>query len=94
MLVTSPNKARSEWSYARVVELCPGKDNKVRVVKVIKPDRSVSTYPINLLYPMELAVTPVKSESSPDVGVEEIPPVIKPKRSAAVRCLNEMKKCY
>ena len=93
VLVTRPNKVRAEWSFGRVTELCPGKDGKVRVVKVAKPDRSISVYPINLLYPMELSVTPLKKSAIITESNSEISPSSVPRRLAAKKCLDKLRKC-
>ena len=87
VLVTSPNKARVEWSFGRVTELCPGGDGKVRAVKLIKPDRSESVFPINLLYPMELSVSPVKVADHPENSQRDP----RPNRAAAKACLQRLK---
>jgi len=54
MLVGADNKKRQEWVMARVIELCPGKDGKVRVAKVKTPD-GILLRPLQRLYPLEVA---------------------------------------
>lgn len=40
------------WSIARIVEIFPGKDNIIRVVKVKKPDGSISQRSISKIRPL------------------------------------------
>ena len=54
VLIQHPVKPRPYWSIGRIVEILPGDDNLVRVVKVKKPDKSVLVTAIKNLYPLEL----------------------------------------
>ncbi|XP_065194926.1 uncharacterized protein LOC135826224 [Sycon ciliatum] len=54
MLLLSPDTARRKWPLARVLEVYPGKDERVRVAKVQVGDRTL-VRPINRLCPLEYA---------------------------------------
>ena len=95
VLVQNPVKPRSHWSLGRVKELLPGSDGKVRTVKLIRPDKSEAIYSINMLYPMELSVTPIREVGSatshvPGGGESKVGKTL-PKRRAAARCLQKLK---
>ncbi|OXA50284.1 Pro-Pol polyprotein [Folsomia candida] len=53
VLVGYDNKKRFEWPLGKILELCPGKDGKVRVVKV-KTATGILTRPLQRLYPLEI----------------------------------------
>jgi len=54
MLLLSPDTARGKWPLARVLEVYPGKDRHVRVVKVQVGDHTY-VRPIHRLCPLENA---------------------------------------
>ena len=65
--IFSPSKARKYWQLGIVSELLPGKDGKVRTVKVTRPDKTEGVYSIKLLYPLELeTVQSPKTKNSRD----------------------------
>ncbi|GFT68307.1 integrase catalytic domain-containing protein [Nephila pilipes] len=45
---------RSDWLIGRVIDIYPGKDNQIRVVKVKAKTREL-TRPVKKLYPLELS---------------------------------------
>ena len=97
VLVASPNKPRANWQLGRVEELLQGADEKTRCVKVYRPDGSVGVYSINLLYPLEINVTPTNDqlpeESRSSTEKATISPEKLPKRQAALKCLERIKRC-
>ena len=88
VLIGSENRIRPHWSLARVLDLLPGEDGKVRSVRLIKPDRSEGIYTINQLYPLELSLADVsKPTDLPQEDPEENPRSLKrPVRQAALKC--------
>jgi len=91
VLISSPVKPRPLWTLGRVVKLLPGKDGIVRTVTVIRPDRSEGVYPINLLYPLELSVDPVLIDDETDGESPPDPIRSRPKRDAAIKCLDRIR---
>jgi len=90
VLISHPNKPRPHWAMGRVTELLPGNDGIVRCVKVVRADFSVGVYSINLLYPLELSVSPVISRQDVDecnINSSSRPP----KRAAALACCDKLK---
>ena len=73
---------------ARIVEIIPGNDGKIRSVRVMKGDKKTGIYPVNKLYPLELSLTNVPQSN--DQSCDEIP-VQRPVRSAARRCKEQLK---
>ena len=53
VLIGSDNQKRINWPIARVQELLPGRDGKVRVVKV-KTHNGTLLRPVQRLYPLEV----------------------------------------
>ena len=53
MLVISPDTSRRNWSLGRVLEVYPGQDGHVRVVK-IQVGEGTLIRPVNKLCPLEL----------------------------------------
>jgi hypothetical protein len=95
VLISAPGKSRPFWSMGRVVELLTGRDLRTRCVKVMKSDRSVDVFSVNLLHPLELSVDIVASASetgrspaSAAAASEE-----RPKRAAAIECVRKLKQC-
>ncbi|XP_047738429.1 uncharacterized protein LOC108671360 isoform X2 [Hyalella azteca] len=95
VLISAPGKSRPFWSMGRVVELLTGRDQKTRCVKVMKPDRSVDVFSINLLYPLELSADVVASASGTGPSPARAPTASneRPKRAAAVECGRKLKLC-
>lgn len=91
VLIFNPTKPRTDWNLGRVTELLPGNDGKVRTVKVMRSDRSEAVYSIKLLYPLELSVTPTISNEDPIESPGNAPFSPRPKRAAAMRCLQRLK---
>ena len=58
LLINSPVKTRVLWPLERVIKLATGSDNKTRCVRVKRSDSSEEVHSINLLYPLELSITP------------------------------------
>lgn len=63
VLVGSDNKKRYEWPLGRIVELIPGKDDKVRVARV-KTRQGIFTRPLQRLYPLEVPASPTIQKPS------------------------------
>ena len=57
VLIKVPNKSRPHWVLGRVIELFPGKDGKVRFIRVTRGHDHVQTQAISNLYPLELTLT-------------------------------------
>jgi hypothetical protein len=95
VLISAPGKSRPFWSMGRVVELLTGRDQKTRCVKVMKPDRSVDVFSINLLYPLELSADVIPSASGTERSPARAPAASneRPKRAAAVECCRKLKLC-
>ena len=97
VLVSNPTKPRAQWNLGRITELLYGNDGRVRTVRVMRPDRSEAVYSINLLYPLELSVTPVIDNGSKHQQTEcskvEPSQTPRPKRAAAMRCLQRLRAC-
>ncbi|XP_072158652.1 uncharacterized protein [Bemisia tabaci] len=56
VIILDPNCPPTHWALARVLELCPGRDNVVRVVKV-RTSTGEYTRPVNKLCPLPAATT-------------------------------------
>ena len=77
----------------KVTELLPGNDGRVRMVRVIRSDRTEGVYPIKLLYPLELSVTPVAVSDVQEETDGVSSTLERPKRASALRCLKRMREC-
>lgn len=62
VFVGNDNSVRLDWPLGRVVELLPGKDNRVRLVRV-DTAKGQLLRPVQRIYPLELVMTP-SDESS------------------------------
>jgi len=58
VLVGSDNRKRWEWPMAKVLELIPGKDGHVRVVK-LKTSGGILTRPVQRIFPLEVSAVKV-----------------------------------
>lgn len=54
VLIQHPSKSRPFWQMGLVTEVLMGDDNKIRFVRVRKPDKQEDVYAIKLLYPLEI----------------------------------------
>jgi hypothetical protein len=54
--IKEPFLPRNRWSLARIVEVQPGKDGRVRSARVAFPTGKTSVRPVNLLCPLEADV--------------------------------------
>ena len=70
VLIKNPVRPRPYWTLCRILELLPGEDDIVRVVKVLRPDRSTTTTSIANLYPLELC-SKNSSEMDDNLSIEE-----------------------
>jgi len=74
VIVGSDNKKRFEWPLGRVIEVHPGRDGEVRVVKV-KTAGGILLRPVQRLYPLEVleveAEKPVASKAIKDSEADE-----------------------
>ena len=55
MLIISPDTSRGNWPLGRVIEVYPGKDGHVRIVKIQVGDGTLIR-PVTKLCPLELEV--------------------------------------
>ena len=103
VLISDPVKTRPFWDMGRVTELFEGSDGRVRSVKVVRKNRSEGTYPINLLYPLELSLSEIEcanpDSSTAEADLNPIPstaeevPEARPERLAAKKCKKILRKC-
>jgi hypothetical protein len=100
VLVHSPVKARPFWSMARKVSLVRGKDQRVRSVRVMRPDRATGEYAISLLYPLEIHADRVRGYTNPLQLTNNVdkPKILvtrrsRPQRQAALKCKDKIKTC-
>ena len=75
VLVGADNKKRCEWPLAKIIELIPGKDEKVRVAKV-RTTGGILNRPLQRLYPLEVA----SAEDIP-VSTQVKEQIVAPKKS-------------
>ena len=57
VLIKNSLKPRPYWQLGRVIELFPGQDNKIRIVKIRLGNGSEQIHALNHLYPLELNLT-------------------------------------
>ncbi|XP_018577160.1 uncharacterized protein LOC108915576 [Anoplophora glabripennis] len=77
VLVANDIDKRLHWPLGRIIEIIPGTDGKIRLVRV-KTERGQLLRPIQRIYPLEcLVVTTAEEDSSlqdhPDTEVEDVP---------------------
>lgn len=53
VLLEDPNKPRLLWSLARIEQVHPGRDQKVRSCTIRLPSELVTRRPVQRLYPLE-----------------------------------------
>ena len=90
VLINSPIKPRAQWSMGRVSELLMGSDNRTRCVKVVRGDGSEAVHSITHLYPLELSV--LGSKIAKTIITDDVIQNEKPRRKAALRCLERIKR--
>lgn len=94
VLLSLPGKTRPFWQLCRVQKLLPGQDGKVRFVQLIKPDRTEVVHSLTHVYPLEISLLPEHGDettvSSPEIGGNSNPE--RPKRRAALECLERLKR--
>lgn len=75
VLLRSPIKSRPFWTFVQIVDITPSSDNKIRSVRIKRPNGSISTSSIVHLYPLELDVNvdDVPLSVSADLITEHIP---------------------
>ena len=91
VLISSFNKPRTLWQLGKITETITGGDGKIRFAKVLRPDGTEGEYAINLLYPLEISQELVESQDPEDCS-PEYATSRRPKRAAAVKCLQRMKR--
>ena len=90
VLIEDPVKIRPYWDMGRVLEVIVGADDKIRSAKVIRKDRSEGTYPVKLLYPLELSLSEVGCPNpSLDHPTGEVSASRRPERKAAKKMQRE-----
>lgn len=73
VLIADENKKKINWPLARVIDIYPGKSNKVRVAKV-KTAKSVLVRPVKNLIPLE-----IRPDESISTGIEAMEkPIVLP----------------
>ena len=97
VLISNPVKVRALWQMGRVLDVLPGKDGKVRCVRLVRPDRSEGVYPISNLYPLELSVSTInESSTSREDSTNKVKNKgansgeSRPRRKAALDCLEKL----
>jgi len=98
VLVETPQKPRHLWQMARVLETLPDNDGVVRCVKLLRADKTEGVHSINLLYPLEISVSPIV-DSPDDSGIsndcsENAGNTVasrRPRRAAALRCQETLR---
>ena len=63
VVLIKDNLPRSRWKVGKIVDLCVGKDQRIRSAKVFVSPHSYLHQPLSLLYPIEYA-----NEGIDDVG--------------------------
>ena len=81
VLIKHPVRPRMYWSLGRIIELIPGADERVRVVRVERPDGSSLTTSVLNLYPLELDTG---EEDSPSVTLPSLPAPSPPNQNSSV----------
>lgn len=56
VLLRNTFRARPYWSLVKIIELLPGKDGNIRVVRIQRHDGAVTTASVSHLYPLELEI--------------------------------------
>ena len=97
VLISNPVKVRALWQMGRVLDVLPGKDGKVRCVRLVRPDRSEGVYPISNLYPLELSVSTInESSTSREDSTNKVKNKgansgeSRPRRKVALDCLDKL----
>ena len=90
VLIYDPQRPRPLWQLGRIVELLPGSDDVVRFVKVLRGDKTTSTHPIKHLYPLEISSETPKEMRGDHNTENENPVVERPRRKAAIKCLEKL----
>jgi hypothetical protein len=71
VLVQADNVKRVNWPLARVIQLLPGRDDTVRVVKVKLASGKEVLRPVQRIYPLEMSSAPTTSQSTEREDVRE-----------------------
>ena len=80
VLIKNPAKKRQHWKFGKVLELTPGSDGNVRIVKIFRGDENYKSNPqtvihaIKHLYPLELAISHnhVADTSTMDIDLNNV----------------------
>ena len=100
-------KPRPYWNICKIIETKQGADGLIRVVRVLKPDRSIVTTSVSNLYPLELdggddspekSVESASKDADPNVlqthnsaSDRSVESVVRPKRQAALKFNQNLK---
>ena len=68
VLIKNAVKPRPYWTIGKIVEMLPGEDGLIRVVKVMRPDHNIMTTSIANLYPLELNCNEVPDNESEQIS--------------------------
>ncbi|CAL1280117.1 unnamed protein product [Larinioides sclopetarius] len=98
-LVENPNKKRLFWPLSRIIELIPGRDGKIRTLK-LKCCKSVIIRPIQRVFPLEIQPTGVDltndivQEAKPSSRIPNNPPSTTDDTSGSTIMPTDMVKVY
>lgn len=87
MLIGQDNLKRMDWPLARVIEILPGRDGVVRVVKLKTADGELVRL-IQWLYPLEMSAAVNKSVADARQQEEEIVTPPREVRTRSGRCIK------
>ena len=94
VLIHDPVKPRYARNLGRITEVLPGKDKKTRCAKVKRSDGQEAIYPVCNLFPMELrASDETTTTADSNAGPADEQPPSRPRRAAAISCLEWLKQC-
>ena len=88
VLAECENKRKVLWPLAKVIELYPGKDGNIRVVRV-KTASGELVRPIHRIYPLEIPSSLESDEKNEARTEEKDDPVSKPLRDNLVPVLSK-----
>ena len=89
---------RGSWRIGRIVELVKSGDDEIRSAKVLLPSRKVLGRPLKLLYPIECPlgneehIIDRNNKNSQGESKDNDKTMVRPKRQAAIRALDNIKR--
>lgn len=91
VLIETDSKKRWDWPMAKVIEVYPGKDNVVRVVKV-KTAAGTLVRPVQRLFPLEVTASTEIPRPAKKVEVVEVPTTVPDEHKVRTRSGRLIKK--